>query len=667
MKTETVESIQAYRPDIDGLRAFAVLSVIGFHYFGIRGGFTGVDVFFVISGYLITRILLRELNSGNFSLTEFYLRRILRIVPALLLVLSFSLVLGWFSLLSDEYQALGKHLASGASFSSNITLWLESGYFDGASELKPLLHLWSLGIEEQFYIVFPLLLAWLYKRGSVTLQIFCILIIFSFATNIYFSGTNSALAFYLIPTRAWQLFFGAALASFELQRGASFLVLSTKNIRHVSSICGVVILIWSLIYINPNIVYPGYWATFPVVGATLLISAGPQGLINKYLFANRYMVAIGLISYPLYLWHWPLLSFSRIMSNGELSKTIKIIALGLSFILAFLTFSILEKRIRHSASKKIGYCLVAGLLVIAFLGGLIYKFRGFSFRYPLEEYSYALLKDVKGQKLLDDFSHPCSKKFIALDYYGECKQADAQLPANVLIVGDSHAMSYYPGLAYQYRQNKQNIMLAARGACVPLIGIETHRNGQPDVCQKIMAEIYDYALSQPSIETIIVAFRGPWYLHGGGSNYDKKDANPILLNGLNFDDAVLATYKKVSEGHKKMVIIVDHPELNFLPQSCLNVRPIRIGGAVRESCTVSEAWAKEISSDYRGRLIRLKKDMPKLTILDTFPYFCEKDSCFAILGEKVLYKDDNHLSVDGSMFLAEKFFQAQLLGLRKRR
>jgi len=206
-----------YRPDIDGLRALAVLLVIAFHFFGVRGGFVGVDIFFVISGYLITSILLKELALGEYTLYGFYARRIRRIFPALLLVLGASLITGWFVLLAHEYQLLGKHVLAGASFSSNIILWLEAGYFDKESHLKPLLHLWSLGVEEQFYIFWPLILAWCYKRSWSIGFVLLSLGLFSFLLNLYVSSVSSVTAFYWLPTRAWQLLAGAAIAYLQLR------------------------------------------------------------------------------------------------------------------------------------------------------------------------------------------------------------------------------------------------------------------------------------------------------------------------------------------------------------------------------------------------------------------------------------------------------------------
>jgi peptidoglycan/LPS O-acetylase OafA/YrhL len=369
-----------YRADIDGLRAIAVLSVVLFHTFPeiLPGGFTGVDVFFVISGFLISTILYSNLATGRFSMLDFYGRRIRRIFPALILVLASCYALGWFVLLPDEYAQLGKHMAGGAGFVQNFVLWGESGYFDNAAETKPLLHLWSLGIEEQFYIVWPILLWIGYRLRLNLLSLTLLIAIISFVLNIRGINITKDLTatFYSPQTRFWELLIGATAAYLTLypcaqckawlartwqavKKGLSTIIWSQdKRVQKVDqgnfpqnpsnwySVIGLLLLLVGMILINKNRAFPGWWALLPTIGAVLLIIAGPAAIINRTLLANKLMVALGLISYPLYLWHWSILTFLRIMQGEVAPWWQRAIAVLVAVVLSILTYKLIEKPIR---------------------------------------------------------------------------------------------------------------------------------------------------------------------------------------------------------------------------------------------------------------------------------------------------------------------------------
>jgi peptidoglycan/LPS O-acetylase OafA/YrhL len=287
-----------YRADIDGLRAIAILSVVGFHAFPkrIASGFIGVDIFFVISGFLISSIIFSSLERDRFSLVEFYSRRIKRIFPALLLVMVASLAFGGFALYSDEYMQLGKHIAGGAGFVSNFMLWGESGYFDNAAKAKPLLHLWSLAIEEQFYIFWPLLLALAWKHQWNFLKVTILIAVASFAAEIYLSNNNLTEAFYSPLPRFWELMIGGVLAFIVLHK-------PQINSRHknLQSISGAILLAIGFALINKSRAFPGWWVLLPTFGTALIISAGAGAWLNRKILSNKVLVWFGLISYPLYL------------------------------------------------------------------------------------------------------------------------------------------------------------------------------------------------------------------------------------------------------------------------------------------------------------------------------------------------------------------------------
>jgi peptidoglycan/LPS O-acetylase OafA/YrhL len=410
-RPETISQFD-YRPDIDGLRAIAVLAVIGFHAFPawIRGGFVGVDVFFVISGYLISIILLTGMERESFRFSQFYMRRIRRIFPALIVVLLAFMVAGWLVLFSFEYKALGKHVAGSAAFVFNFVLWNEAGYFDKAAATKPLLHIWSLGIEEQFYIVWPLLLFVVWKRKVATLALLVLLLTFSFTFNVL--SPDSAADFYSPLTRFWELMAGAVLAYLSLHwedltkifhkmprpvlqifgGGAA----PDSITRNVAAAIGVLLIVATVLTVDETRGFPGWWALLPVAGTCLLIAVGPNTWIGNRLLATKMLVAVGLISYPLYLWHWPLLSFIRIVNGTGPSAAAAALVILLSFALAWLTYLLVEKPLRFGKSAPVkAAALLATMAAIGLAGYFTYAKGGFAFRNPGAEDLVAAAQDYE--------------------------------------------------------------------------------------------------------------------------------------------------------------------------------------------------------------------------------------------------------------------------------
>jgi len=385
-----------YRPDIDGLRAIAVLLVVGFHAFPtwVKGGFIGVDVFFVISGFLISSIIYESLDKGEFTFREFYVRRIRRIFPALIVVMTTCFVFGWFSLLTDEFKQLGKHIAGGAAFISNLLLWQESGYFDNSAKTKPLLHLWSLGIEEQFYIIWPLLLWFTWKRKLNFFAVTLAIAIGSFYLNIKGIKQDAVATFYSPYTRFWELMCGGLLAWLTVYKKASSADIKLKIDRIIASaiyrnkevekgktlanlfgFTGLALLAFGFVKITKDFSFPGLWALVPISAAVLIISAGPTAWINRQILSPKPLVWFGLISYPLYLWHWPLLSFARILEGGMPSRNIRIAAVVISVVLAWLTMKWIEKPFRFGNQRiRLKVATLCGLaFVIGFSGFIVHK------------------------------------------------------------------------------------------------------------------------------------------------------------------------------------------------------------------------------------------------------------------------------------------------------
>lgn len=436
-----------YRADIDGLRAVAVLLVVGFHAFPgkIASGFMGVDVFFVISGFLISLIIFSSQERGGFNIVEFYIRRILRIFPALCLVMLSCVVVGWFILLPDELAQLGKHVAGGASFISNFLLLSESGYFDSAAESKVLLHLWSLAVEEQFYIFWPLLFLFCWNNKWSFLKVALVVWVFSFCANLYLLGGNPSAAFYSPVSRFWELLLGGLLAHVSLFRAELL-----GRYRNAQSVFGVLLLFMAVVYIDKTREFPGWWALLPTFGAFFIISAGPSAWVNRNILSNKYLVWIGLVSYPLYLWHWPILSLVNIVESGSPSRQLKLVGVLFAFMLAFLTYRFVEKPIRsNGAGVKKAVALVALIALIGVVGFVFYRQEGFVNRVEVP-YNSEALKQF-GDYPLDYINNKNCVSRFGYDVPGNanhwfCVLSKDESPS-LLLLGNSFANHHYPGFS----------------------------------------------------------------------------------------------------------------------------------------------------------------------------------------------------------------------------
>lgn len=452
-----------YRPDIDGLRAVAVLSVVIFHALPgvLPGGFVGVDVFFVISGYLISCIIFGTLKHGDFSFIDFYAHRIRRIFPALILVLASAYVLGWFTLLPSEARQLGKHMASAAGFVLNMTLWHEAGYFDTASEFKPLMHLWSLAIEEQFYLVYPLLIWCTWRLGRNILGVVAALAVTSFALNILWIEVDITQTYFSPFTRFWELLAGAVLAhrqTFGWTKAADglkprisqwlhsknpFASCSEQTRADLLSFCGLVLILVSISVIHEGLAFPGWWAALPVSGAVLLILAGPHAWLNRKLLAQRLMIFIGLISYPLYLWHWVLLAFTRIINSEIAPLGVRASAVAVSFLLAWLTYRLIERPIRSGSRSRTRTGMLCGSLAfVGFAGYISYQWEDLGIKRPTQEIA-AILAD-NGRESFSFTPYPTQRVCKNEGLQTIC--TEPQKDKTIFLWGDSHASSLYPGL-----------------------------------------------------------------------------------------------------------------------------------------------------------------------------------------------------------------------------
>jgi len=562
-----------YRPDIDGLRAIAVLPVVGFHAFPdwIKGGFVGVDIFFVISGYLISTIIFGNLEHGSFSYAEFYSRRIKRIFPALILVLVSSFVFGWFVLLAADYKQLGKHIASGAGFVSNFALWFESGYFDDDAKTKPLLHLWSLGIEEQFYIIWPLLLGLVWKRKWSFLTLTLLIAAVSFTANIFTVGGNPTGAFYSPLSRFWELMAGGILAYITLHRPQH------QPRIYGQSIAGLTLVALGIILVNDNSLFPGWWALLPTAGAFLLISAGPKAWVNRHLLGNRFFVRVGLISYPLYLWHWPLLTFARIVEGQTPSNEIRIAAVLASIALAWLTYQFVERPIRsrkRESGKTSTIALCSIMAIVCFAGFNDYERDGLPFRKINRSSISGGYYDWESgyrhnQCLLEPTISPSDNPAFA-DFCSGITQNATPKPL-VVIWGDSHAASLYRGVNNQ--KGDFDVAQYTASGCPPIVDFYADdRKGCKDINQYVIQKIG--ALHPDTV--ILGAY---WSLYNGTGkwnrlDYDKLKTTVRLLRSSGIHNIVIVGHlpffetKQPDVGAKEFVVNkVNRTYQNFNPAS----------------------------------------------------------------------------------------------------
>ncbi|MBF0309337.1 MAG: acyltransferase [Magnetococcales bacterium] len=620
----------AYRPDIDGLRAIAVLAVVAYHAFPhrVEGGFVGVDIFFVISGYLISRILFSQIEEHRFRFSEFYKRRIVRLFPALIAVIATCSAVGWLVLLPHEFAQLGRHVAASSAFVANLALWSEAGYFDNAASGKPLLHLWSLGIEEQFYIVWPILLGLLWKGPARLFRLTLLLAGGSFLYSLHATYTDPVAAYYS-PFSRW----------FELMAGG----LSGYSSRHrtgkhnpfpnLQATLGAVLILLALLLVNERRPFPGGWVMLPVGGALLLISAGPRAWLNRTLLSHPVAVGIGLISYPLYLWHWPILSFANILTENSTTGSFRLLLVGISGLLALITHLALEKpvkAVRESAFKP----LVAAL-------GLL-----FLLALPISSGHLPPRNNTGGldaiTTAIGDWEFP--RHLEPFRVAGQNFHRTGRGQRTVLLIGDSHLEQYSPRIVNILDASKesQSVVFATFGGCPPLpIGTEIGSKC-PDLRRAAMA----YA-TRPEIATIVIGAAWNLYL-------DANANNPYLLHhaggsfplntpeGVSVALRLLEGYLRSFPADKKRFLLIDNPAGNdFSPAGRLIGN--RLAGTLRLSEAFRSVPAKESQLALRHRMIDLARDTGTL-VIDPFPVLCTPEGCRTTTANGTpIYKDSGHL------------------------
>lgn len=645
-----------YRPDIDGLRAAAVLAVVIFHAFPsvLPGGFVGVDVFFVISGYLITGILLADLGADQFSLRHFYARRIRRIFPALAVLLLATYAMGWFSLYSDEFRELARHIVAGAGFVSNWALWTEAGYFDQAAEAKPLLHLWSLGVEEQFYIVWPLLL-WVAHKTRRTGWVCTVIGLASFVANVALVNHHPSAAFYWPITRMWELLAGAALAI-----GAAHIRL-TGGWTHVLSIAGALLCLASFAFVNSHAAFPGWWALLPVAGAVGLIAAGRDGWFNRCVLTHPVSVWFGRISYALYLWHWPLLSFAFIVAGRVPSPAVRGVLVVIAVGLAWLKTVIVERPVRFGAPrvwKLVVPCLL--MLGIVYLGGMTYVRGGLGFRKGYSpDADVATAKLGAGHEFVD---LTCGVPPDDQSLFPFCA-TDKRVRSHFAVWGDSKADALYWGLVRESAPG-EGWTLIARPSCAPMAGVSrtsSNAGDDPALCRAANDKALRMLLDTPELKTILLVMTDRDVIGQTFAVDGQSSARPATaLDGL--DRAVTA----LERAGRRVALVLDNPRLRD-PRQCMDRRPLA-WPFVRHALGVTDmSAAQRCAIGYRDHVARvapfqalidaLRQRHPALLVYDPAAALCDakRNVCPMTMDRHYLYSYGDHLSDYGNGLVAKQF------------
>ena len=636
-----------YSPEVDGLRAVAVVTTMWFHFFPsqLPGGFVGVDIFFVISGYLITGVILSDLSHGSFSLRTFYARRIRRILPALCIVLATVLAAGWFLLLANEYMNLGKQAVAAGGFASNIALIYETNYFNPISDTMPLLHLWSLGVEEQFYIFWPLIVALCWRSRGRLATATVMLAVVSFLFNLRYTPHDEVQAFYSPVTRVWELMVGALVAlGHRSSTGPNPAKLTYRlNLSGALFLIGATLLLVSFFGIHPHDPFPGWRALLPTCGAALLIATRSPSQLHKLLLSNRLMVGIGLISYPLYLWHWPLLSYATILSSGEPSLGMRYLLLAATFALSIATYFCFEGPIRRGKSRR--WKIVVPLVALAALttfGGAVYHYQGFSHRPAALPVTPSSSKQPYQQSCQSITQNP---------HYNDdwCNPHLPAAPPTVLLLGDSLSAPYSVMLMELTKSHPFSFRQFARGQCPSLLDYG------PQPCRELLAKVLRQDFIK-DIQTVIIT--ADWRSYVYGKHYIFfPDAHDDAADS--FATALRTTVDYWEKLGKRVVILYSPPQGMNL-EACV---PRRFSLTDPATCRYTRKQAEERDAQYRSKLADILGQRPNVMYFDPFKFLCTESTCMVTSKGEYMYVDTvksgtqppfiwNHMSVYGAQYLA---------------
>jgi peptidoglycan/LPS O-acetylase OafA/YrhL len=660
MQPEGRRAAANYRPDIDGLRAIAILAVVFYHagFPGFSGGYVGVDVFFVISGFLITRLLFDEASStGTVGLGAFYARRVRRLMPAALIVVAATLLLGAFFMPPgrDGAFALARSAISVAFFVSNFFFFsVTGGYFGAPSFNLPLLHTWSLAVEEQYYLVWPLLMLLVFRlakdpRANAAMRtrvlwILGSLLLASLALSVITTPDHPNFAFYLLPTRVWEF----AIGGMAGMAGAAFYE-RVRAIAQPLALLGLAMILYSIVALSHATPFPGSAAIWPVFGTAILIvgmTANQRGVVSR-LLATKPMVYIGLISYSFYLWHWPLLSFYRIYNLGVQDLAANAVLVVLAMLLAWLGYVFVENPIRLRRPWVFGEIrstLLAGggiSLVTVSMAGMLMGWHA---------YQRSSGEDAPAWAALDDqspYMHDCSldgkRPVGALPREACIHGPDPQHP-RVVLWGDSHADHIMPMLMDAYSQVA--VYQLTMPGCVPAIGYESKVPFSPKYCAdfnlRVLKEIEE--LKAGGLEGVVISARWPsYFMHQSPSLAEQIPGllplaeDQLAVARLEMQSAFDSTLQMLERIGVRVIVVAPTPELVYPAPQCVALRGEDHCNVAR---SVNEAWL----GDATTALAEVVERHPNAHLAQLMDFFCDADSCSATEDGTILYVDDDHIT-----------------------
>jgi len=672
-----------YRAEIDGLRALAVVPVILFHagFELFSGGFVGVDVFFVISGYLITTILIEDIENQRFSIINFYERRARRILPALFFVMLVCIPFAWMWMLPSQMKDFSQSLVAVSLFASNILFWRESGYFDAAAEEKPLLHTWSLAVEEQYYVIFPifLILAWRFGKNRVFWMIVVMAAISLLLSE--WGWRNKATAnFYLAPTRAWELFAGSIAAFIVQKQGVQ------KN--NLLALVGLAALVFAIFFYDETTPFPSVYALVPVLGVVLLVLYADKETLAAKLLSTRGFVGVGLISYSAYLWHQPLFAFARIRSLEHPSLLLMLALSFLSMPMAYISWRYIEKPFRNRRIINRNQIFMASLvLLVSFSAtGLVGHFnKGFPSRIDV-----SLLKSLEqldnetlrlggiGCHLSGEMPNP-----LPIDCGVNVKNSKSEL----LFIGDSHLDAIGRQLLDTFEGLEISAYALSYSGCVPISGLSKVDTDNSFQCIQYNEAVRNYAKAN-GVKTIVLVGRFPLYLLGdrydnGEGGIENGNPAPVDLNNyLNSSEAndsvarverVLARYRLDIEQLTKefnVVIFTPTPEVGWNVPNDYTKQFMFNQNDTISNISISHSYQSYLErSRYFSNMLN-SINSENLYVYDISKLFCNESNgrCIANIGDKLLYRDDDHLSPYAANIVADdfvNFYSEQLIEATK--
>jgi peptidoglycan/LPS O-acetylase OafA/YrhL len=654
----------AYRADIDGLRAIAVLAVVLFHagFSSFGGGYVGVDVFFVISGFLITTIILNDLEANRFSIKRFYERRVRRIFPALFVVIASCILAGALIFSPADLRSLGDSVTATTLFASNMLFWVQTGYFATPGEHKPLLHTWSLAIEEQFYVAFPLLFWAAYRysrlRGVTWVSVVAIA---SFLASLVAVRLAPDAAFYWVVTRAWELLAGSLLALRVVP------AMRSDALRNLAAALGIGCIVISISTYSHTTPFPGAAALLPTLGTALIIHSGAGGssVVHRFL-STRPLVFVGLISYSLYLWHWPMIVFLRYVVIHELDLAHKLAVITAAGALSIVTWHWVEKPFRSAASPVAprGILRLAGaVMALGIAVGLAIRIGdGLPWRFDPTVLPPALANESVGGKWIE-----CRARTGRPQQFGEpCKLGVADVVPSFMLWGDSHALALAEAVDVSARREGAQGTLATMTACPPLLGVERLNRER---CARFNDGVLRYLAAHPELQTVILAAR--WAISAEGTRYKNESGNEgnvtltdlyaevvpgIGRDGQNhrpFQVGLERTVKELLTLNRRTVIVSPVPEVGYdVPNVVIVARRTNRDVDAIIAPTLTEYTARNrVVFDTLERLRRL----PNVWIVDPAKILCRGGRCRITDRDNVLYLDDDHLSSYGARYVSPVF------------